>query len=79
MTRPHLSPEERRIDRPRSDAFFTIKAALIAIQSPNMTLDEIGHAIESMEAGLRKLEQYERAVAEDLGVDIEVDEPAVEQ
>lgn len=56
--RPTLTAEERAIDRPRSDAFYLLKGAVIGIQRPGMAVEDVDHAIETLRRALTKLEEY---------------------
>lgn len=60
--RPNLSPAERQLDRPRSDAYYRLKATLIDIQRPGMNLDDVEHAIENLRRAMDSLESYAEAL-----------------
>lgn len=56
--RPTLTPEERALDHARSDSYYLLKATLITIQRPGMSLDDVEHAIENLKRAQTKLEKY---------------------
>ena len=53
-----LSPAEREIDRPRSDAYYMLKATMISIQRPGSSIEDIEHGIENLRRAMTKLEEH---------------------
>lgn len=64
MSKPNLTPAERQTDRIRNNAYFMLSGALAAISSPGMSVEEVEHAIESLDMVKKKLEAYADALEE---------------
>lgn len=60
MSKEHIpmTAAERSLDRLRNDAYYIVSGALASIRTPKMSVDDIEHAIDSLNMARTKLEAY---------------------